>query len=527
MTAEAGLDHEKMWNYLRDLLGRVCGALDGDSVMADALDAIIELCNADRGLVLLADADGTTQALVGRRQKRAMHPLEREEISKTFVREVIDTGQYIRFDALLQQQNPSASVASLGIAAALVAPLAIGKGARLRGALYLDYRDRRRVVDDKQVELFFTAASVFGLLLEQEHRSETVRGELAEMKRHSVEARSGATLDELLDFPSLTRLRDEVRTALVSTAPMLVLGESGSGKTMLAHAIAEASGRRPVVRVMLGASDDLNLITSELFGHERGAFTGASGKRIGLVEVAHGGTLVLDELLNLAPAAQRLFLDFVQFGTYRPLGYERPEPKRGDVRIIAATNGDVQGAIREGRLREDLYHRLAHIEVEMPPLRARREDIPVLADRFLKRVDPSRSWTLSLDVRRMLVSPTLTWSGNIRQLERVILRARERAVARDPGTTTLVVGHFEARDLGAETAAVAQTLAVEDGGTVANRWQRLQTARARLDDDEKDILREAVNTARGVVAHAARDLGVARTTLSGRLAALGVKEPKG
>ena len=128
------LDHEKMWNYLRDLLGRVCGALDGDSVMADGLDAIIELCNADRGLVLLADADGTTQAVIGRRQKRPMAPVEREEIGKTIVREAIESGRYVRFDALMAQ-SPSASVQSLGIAAALVAPLSIGPSARVRGAM--------------------------------------------------------------------------------------------------------------------------------------------------------------------------------------------------------------------------------------------------------------------------------------------------------------------------------------------------------------------------------------------------------
>lgn len=520
------LDHEKMWNYLRDLLGRVCGALDGDSVMADGLDAIIELCNADRGLVLLADADGTTQAVIGRRQKRPMAPVEREEIGKTIVREAIESGRYVRFDALMAQ-SPSASVQSLGIAAALVAPLSIGPSARVRGALYLDFRDRRRVVDDRHVELFLTAASVFGLLLEQELRNEGVRGELAEVKRHAVEARSATPLDELLDFPSLARLREEVRLSVTSTAPMLVLGESGSGKTMLAHAIAEASGRRPVVRVMLGASDDLNIITSELFGHERGSFTGASGKRVGLVEIANGGTLVLDELLNLAPSAQRLFLDFVQFGTYRPLGYERHEPKRGDVRIIAATNGDVQGAIREGRLREDLYHRLAHIEIEMPPLRSRREDIPVLAERFLKRADPTRAWELTLDVRRMLVSPSLAWSGNIRQLERVVLRARERAVSRDPEATRLVTGHFEPRDMGAETMATTQASPEADTASIADKWQGLQAARARLDEAEKELLREAVDKSNGVVAYAARELGVARTTLAGRLATLGLREPRG
>lgn len=524
------LDHEKMWMFARDLLTRVCTALDGDSVLADGLDAVIELLHADRGILFLADADGATRAIAGRRLKRPLSPMEQEEISKTFVRETLESGKVVRFDALLQG-SPSASTQSLGIVAALVAPVGIGMSARVRGVLYVDFRNRSRVVDDRHVDLFVTAAAMFALLLEQDARNEHVKGELSEAKSHCLDARPRETVDDLLGFPSLSRLREEVRLAASSSSPMLVLGESGSGKTMLAQAIAQASSRKPVVRVMLGASDDLNTIASELFGHERGAFTGANTKRVGLVEFANGGTLVLDELLNLPPNAQRLLLDFVQFGTFRPLGYEKHEPKRADVRIIAATNGDIQGAVREGRLREDLYHRLAHFEIEMPPLRSRREDIPALAEKFLART--GRPLPLSLEARRLLVSPALLWSGNIRQLERVVMRARERAIARDPGATELLVAHFDARDLGAESLPASDrtpsgVTAIASGepaiaATIASKWQRLQSERSRIDDEEKDLLREAMNASAGVVAKAARELGIARTTLSSRLDALGLR----
>src|SRR5687767_14987062 len=144
-------------------------------------------------------------------------------------------------------------------------------------------------------------------------------------------------------------IRRELQSAIHGESTILILGESGTGKTLLAHAIAEASGRLPVVRAVLGSSDDLNTITSELFGHERGAFSGALTRRTGLFELAHGGTLILDELLNLPPPAQQLLLDFCQFGTYRPLGYDRREPKRAEVRIIACTNGDIERALAEGR----------------------------------------------------------------------------------------------------------------------------------------------------------------------------------
>jgi transcriptional regulator with GAF, ATPase, and Fis domain len=516
------LDHEKMWAFARDLLGRVYTALDGDSVLADGLDAVIDLLQADRGIVFLAEPDGTTRAIAGRRLKRPLSALEQEEISKTFVREALASGNVVRFDALMQQ-SPSASTQSLGIVAALVAPVGAGAASRVRGVLYVDFRNRNRVVDERHLELFVASAAVFGLLLEQDSRHERVKGELSEAKSHCLNAGPPATLDDLLGFPSLRRLREDVELAARSSSPMLVLGESGSGKTMLAHAIAEASGRKPIVRVMLGASDDMNTISSELFGHERGAFTGANAKRVGLVEFADGGTLVLDELLNLPPNAQRLLLDFAQFGTFRPLGYERREPKRADVRIIAATNGDVQGAVKEGRLREDLYHRLAHFEVEMPPLRSRRDDIPVLVDRFLVRT--GRALALSVDVRRLLISADLEWSGNVRQLERVIMRARERAVARDPLVTTLLLEHFDTRDLG--TTSLATSVVPESPASLSSKWQQLQAGRSRIDEDEKDLLRAALNETGGVVAHVARELGIARTTLVSRLDALGLRAPKG
>ncbi|OJY21106.1 MAG: hypothetical protein BGO98_14140 [Myxococcales bacterium 68-20] len=520
------LDHERMWAFARDLLGRVGAALDGDAVLADGLDAVLDVLEADRGIVFVSEPDGTTRALAGRRSRRPLSAMEREEVSKTLVREAMTSGTVVRFDALMHQA-PSASAQSLGIVAALVAPLGLGAASRARGALYVDFRNRSRVVDERRVELFVASAAVFALLLEQQTRHEHVQGELSEAKSHLLDVRPAPTLDELLGYGSLARLSEDVELAIASSAPLLVLGESGTGKTMLAHAVAAASRRKPVVRVMLGASDDLNTIASELFGHERGAFTGANTKRVGLVEYAAGGTLVLDELLNLPSNAQRLLLDFVQFGTFRPLGYERQEPKRADVRIIAATNGDVQAAIRDGRLREDLYHRLAHFEIEVPPLRSRRDDIPLLAERFLARTP--RTLALSLDVRRLLLSPALPWSGNVRQLERAIARARDRAFVRDPEAEALLVEHFDARDLGTDGALRVPTAGAAPAAVemIGAKWQHLQNERSRIDEEEKDLLREALNAASGVVSRMARDLGIARTTLSSRLSALGIRASKG
>ena len=161
------LDHEKMWTFARDLLARVYNALDGETVLADGLDAVIELLQADRGIVFLVDSDGTMRAIAGRRLKRPLSALEQEEISKTFVRQALDSNDLVRFDALMHQ-SLTASTMSLGIVGALVAPVGAGASTRPRGVLYVDFRSRSRVVNERHLELFVAFAAVFGLLLEQD-----------------------------------------------------------------------------------------------------------------------------------------------------------------------------------------------------------------------------------------------------------------------------------------------------------------------------------------------------------------------
>jgi transcriptional regulator with GAF, ATPase, and Fis domain len=519
------LDPETMWRYMRQLVDRLFGVLESDQVLDDSLDILVDVLGADRGLVLVTRADGSTLVVNARGHGKSLVPAEREEMSRTVVREALETGRGVVWDPVTSQKA-SESVAFLGILSALAVPLfAAARGREQpRGVLYVDFRDRRKFVSDQHVEFFMSAAVLIGAMLEQEGRAQAVRAQLREAQSHCMDARRTPPLEDLLAAPSLRALRSEIESAVAGDSPILILGESGTGKTLFAQSIAEASGRRPIVRAMLGTSDDLNTITSELFGHERGAFSGATSKRMGLAEFANGGTLIFDEILNLPPLAQQLLLDFTQFGTYRPLGHDRAEPKRAKVRIIAATNGDLPAAIRERRFREDLYYRLAALTIELPPLRQRREDIPAMAESTLRRVDPGRPWTLSVPLRRLLVSPALEWTGNVRQLERAIERARERAIARDPEATVLTPEHLEARDVDhVSLAAAAKDGSVPPVETLGATWQRLQAERAKLDEREQIVLREALTKSGGVVAQAARELGIARTTLSSRIDAVGIR----
>ncbi len=519
---EPALTSEVMWRHMRALLDRVHHALDSESVVDDCLDIIVSLLGSDRGLAILTTPQGSLRIVNARGKNKALGPTEREQASNTVISKAIRTGRCIAWDPLSSQPSPS-SFHGLGIVAALAAPLYVGTDRDTpRGALYVDFRDRRRVIDERHTEFFVASATVLGAVLDQHEHGERTRDRLREAQSHCIDVCDTPPLHELLSPPSMQAIRTELESAVRGTSPILVVGESGTGKTLFAQSIAEASARRPIVRAVLGSSDDLNTITSELFGHERGAFSGAVSKRVGLVEYADGGTLIFDEILNLAIHAQQLLLDFTQFGTYRPLGHVAREPKRASVRILAATNGDLAAAIREGRFRADLYYRLAALTIELPPLRARREDAPRLVEQTLRRVDRTRNWTLAASLVNLLTGPAFDWPGNIRQLERAIERARERAVARDPQATVLMAEHLEPRDAGgyAEQASHAQA-----SESLLDAWHRIQSERTSLDEQERQLLREALGRSDGVVARAARELGMARTTLSSRIDALGLRGP--
>jgi transcriptional regulator with GAF, ATPase, and Fis domain len=521
LSSRRSLDPDTMWRSMRRLLDRVYGVLDRDSLVDDCLDIVVELLGADRGLILHVASDGSSRVIHARARGETLSTEEWEEVSRTVVREAQETGQCVVWDALSTVRG-SASAALLGIQIALATPLGGGASRRAPlGVLYVDFRDVRKFVGAEHAEFFASAATLLGAVLDQHERGLVVRDQLREAQKHCVEARPATSLVDLLAPARMLPIRRELESALAGTSPILIVGESGTGKTLLAQAIAEATHRRPIVRAVLGSSDDLNTITSELFGHERGAYSGAAGRRVGLVEYANGGCLLLDEILNLPMHAQQILLDFTQFGTYRPLGYERAEPKVADVRIIASTNGDLVAAIREGRFRRDLYYRLAAVTLEVPPLRERREDVPGLAESTLRRIDPTRPWELSLSLRRLLVSPAFEWLGNVRQLERSVERARERALTRDPAATVLAPDHFEPRDLGA--ISIEGRAPPPREGTLDGAWQGLQGERAKIDERELYVIQQALHLTGGVVAHAARTLGVARTTLASRIEALGIR----
>jgi len=498
---------------VRELVDRVITTADEAELIELVLGTVIHALDADRGLVLLTDRAGATTTIDARGKRGRLSAHEQAEISRSVVHEVWRTGSALLLEPDVGEG--SKSVQALGIACALAAPLRVIGKREARGVLYLDFRDVHVEIGEPDRQLVELVADVLALVLSQRRELSSVNEDLeAALGREPVPP---PTLDELLAPRSMAPLRADIETAIVSDLPLLLLGESGTGKTLFARAVAGASRRVPVVRAMLGSADDLNTITSELFGHEKGSFSGAVTARTGLVTFADKGTLVLDEILNLPPHAQQLLLDFTQFGTYRPLGWARPEPRRAQVRIVAATNGDIAAAVAAGTFREDLYFRLSGLTVTLPALRTRRDEIPELAEGFLKRLDPDRGWTLTVDARRRLLATDLAWSGNLRELELTTRRARDRAVAADRDATQIDVVHLS----GVRTSAAPSAGASPDD--IAGAWRGLAAERTRLDERETELIKKALDKHRGVLARVAAELGVARSSLQSRLQTLGVK----
>jgi transcriptional regulator with GAF, ATPase, and Fis domain len=225
------------------------------------------------------------------------------------------------------------------------------------------------------------------------------------------------------DSPALREVLDLVARVAPTTTAVLVTGETGVGKELVASEIHRQSKRRggPFIAVHV-ASFSPGLVASGLFGHERGAFTGAAEQAKGRFELADGGTLFLDEVGELPPEDQVRLLRVLQEGTFERVGGTRPI--RSDFRLVAATNRDLQAEVRAGRFREDLYFRLAAFPLRVPPLRERQEEIPTLALYFMERAGRARGVRFEgigeADVRRML---DYAWPGNVRELEHVVERA--------------------------------------------------------------------------------------------------------
>ncbi len=354
----------------------------------------------------------------------------------------------------------------------------------------------------------FDPAQLTALIAKAVERSELVNENTK--LRAQVEGRTAMPAPK---SAAMRKVYDLVARIADTKTTVLITGESGTGKERVARAIHEASSRReaPFLVVNCGALPE-NLMESELFGHERGAFTGATGKHLGIFREADGGTVMLDEVGELPASLQVKLLRVLQERRVRPVG--AAQEMSVDVRVLAATNRDVEADVREGNFRQDLYYRLNVIRLELPPLRDRVDDIPSLAEGFVRRF----SWEMGKDVQALTPDALhalerYSFPGNVRELENLL----ERAVAL-AGAHAIGLGDLPAEVSGMSNAPAAGLVSLPEDGCNLDEV---------LAEVERRLLVQALDRTGGVRTAAAQVLGISFRSLRYRLAKLALADDDG
>jgi len=384
-------------------------------LVREILDAIFEVIPADRGAIVLGRGAKDFSSVYGKHREHQSYPVH---VSRTVVEHVmIERLAVLSNDIKASETLKSAeSLVAAQITSLMCVPLIVVE--KLLGAIYLDTSDPVVRFDEAHLQLLAGIAGMAAVSLENARQIEWLEDENSRLRdtlaiEHNMIGES-APAQEVYRF---------IQRVAPAKSAVLICGESGTGKELAAHAIHTNSPRaaQPFAPINCAALPD-TLLESELFGHERGAFTGAVGRKQGKLEVAHGGTVFLDEIGEMPLTMQSRLLRFLQDHKVVRLGGTRPIEL--DVRIIAATNRNLEEMIKAGTFREDLYHRLNVVKITLPPLRERKEDIALLASYFTaKYAKECKRAVNGITPEARALLQTYSWPGNIRELENAIERA--------------------------------------------------------------------------------------------------------
>jgi two-component system response regulator HupR/HoxA len=440
--------------------------------------------------------------------------LDREPIALVIADQVLPGMTGVEFLEKVIERNPTAIRMMLtGYADLASIVRAVNEGRIYRYIAKPWDPDELRLNVKRALESYGLATENVQLAAALSEANERLRAENLYLRRE-VERRYA--FDSLIgSSPAMQRVFEVMEKVASTDATVLISGETGTGKDLVARAIHYAGSRKDArfVAQNCGALPD-TLLESELFGHKRGAFTGAHEDKKGLFEHAHQGTIFLDEIGETNMSMQVRLLRVLQDGEIRPLGAS--DVRKVDVRVIAATNRDLRRMVSEGRFREDLYYRLRVVEISIPPLRERREDIPVLAHHFLehatKRMGRQLKGFTNAAMDRLVACE---WSGNVRELENEIERVVALAGDADAITVDMLSEHVRGRASIDETGAVAVELPVFD-------WDLNRS----VDELKRRMIQRALEET-GSKSKASEKLGIPRQSLQKMMKRLGMGDAGG
>jgi Nif-specific regulatory protein len=483
-------------NTLLKIANGIGAIRDRESLEWQLLGMVFDVVPADRGAILhfTEGSENLESAIAWDRSRGPGVPVR---VASAVVRRVLSE----RAGVLVRDVKTDESLAGVQTLAeprirSLVCVPLITSGAAI-GVIYLDSRNPQQLFDKNHLEFMTAVASLANLALENVRHCEGLQEENRRL-------RSEINLEHSMvgSSPRIREILQVIQRVAPTTSTVLIQGESGTGKELVARAIHCNSQRteRPFVAINCAAITE-SLLESELFGHEKGAFTGAVALKKGKIEVAEGGTLFLDEISELAVGLQAKLLRVLQEREFERVGSTRPI--KADVRVIAATNKSLPEAVQAGSFREDLFYRLNVVTVTTPPLRDRREDIPLLAESFIEKISKKckmRKRRLSAEAQAVLMQ--YDWPGNVRELENAI----ERAVVL--GTADEILAD-DLPDALLETASSAASLAAKYHGAVK--------------ESKRQLVINALEQADGYYVDAAKILGLHPNSLLRLIRNLGLK----
>ena len=498
-------------------------SLDLDEVLSQTMDLVLERLRAERGMLVLADQ------LTGELEVKAARNLgkdpteESHELSETVVRQVIEKGEpVLAVDALSDHRfAASDSIVASSIRSLLCVPLAIRD--RRVGAIYLDHCESRHLFGKNDLAFLLAFADQAAIAIENARLYQEIQGAKERLSNENESLRreilSSRHLGSLIGKSrSIVELKSTLERVAPGDSTVLIRGESGTGKGLVARILHSISSRRKGSFVHFNcAALPETLVESELFGYERGAFTGATGLKPGRFELAHKGTIFLDEIGKISLSVQSKLLRVVEDKEFERIGGTKT--LRSDVRIVAATNLDLEEAIKRNEFREDLYYRLNIIPVILAPLRERREDILYLAQHFLEKIGrdlglPSKE----LDPSVLDLFMSHGWPGNVRELEAAIHRSLvlSRNDILGPEDFSWIAGGDNRSTTSDIVPAASTSRELGQGG-----YQR------SIENFDRLLLIEALEQSDGKIREAARLLGIARNTLKAKIQKLGIEVTKG
>jgi len=495
-------------------------------VLEAVIDTAIEMTDAERGFLLLKDGSGELVVKVARNIEQTTLDTPDFVLSRSIAKQAAETGQpVVTVDAAGDRRfREAASVSDLHLRSVLAVPLSV-KGAVV-GTIYVDHRLRKGVFDDEALAMVMDFAEQAAIAIEnarlvselrrRENQVQALNRRLEHELRVQEQALQGVR-EELKESRQVAALRYDYRQIVGQTPrmldlfhlldrvtdtalPVVIEGESGTGKELVARAIHFNGPRRdrPFVSENCAAIPE-TLLESALFGHVKGAFTGADREARGLFAVADGGTLFLDEVAEMSPAMQGKLLRVLQDGEFHRVGGERPQ--KADVRVLVATNKDLDRLVEQGKFRQDLFFRVSVVRLVLPPLRDRSEDIPLLVQHFTQKAAAASGTAVkSVDAAAMAKLCCYRWPGNVRELENEITRA-----AAFSGPVVAVA------DLSPQVRAGSDPVVAladeRDGIRLRPRVERL----------ERTLIREAMTSCDSNQTKAAKALGLSRFGLQKKL----------